>query len=132
VQIPGRAGSYPAVGIKVRSAEVFDHSPVPVPAEGEDITVTWDPAAEPGAIMSFSLRYAVSPSEGVLNQQLFCGFADDGTHTFPAAMLAGWRNSLLDTREVKATRLRYNEVTVDARTRVAFISTFSRPTPSPP
>lgn len=132
VQVPGRTGAYPPVNIRVRSAEVFDHSAIPVPADGEDIAVTWDPAPLPGAIMSFSLRYAVAPSEGLLNQQLFCAFADDGAHTIPWGLLAGWRNSILDTREVKATRMRYSEVTVDSRTQLAFISTFSRPTPTPP
>lgn len=132
VNIPGRLGTYPPFSIKVRTAEAFDHAAIPVPAEGEDIVLTWDPAAEPGAIMTFSLRYAVAPSAGLLNQQVFCGLVDDGTHTIPAGLLGGWRNSLLDTRATVVTRLRYTEAEVDPRTQLVLTSTFARPLLTPP
>lgn len=132
VIIPGRTGSYPPFNIKVRTAEAFDHAPIPVPGDGEDIVLTWDPATEPGALMTVSLRYAVAPSAGLLNQQVFCGLVDDGTHTISWGLLNGWRNSLLDTRATKFTRLRYAEEEVDTRTQLVFTSTFSRPLETPP
>lgn len=132
-QIPGNGGSYPPVNLKVRTAEEFTHAVVPVPEEGVNIDLTWDPTAEPGSIMSFSLRYVTSTSQtGLYNQQVFCALGDDGAHTIQAGLLDGWRTSQNDLREVKATRLRFAELQVDTRSKVAIVSTFSRPIPTPP
>lgn len=133
-QIPGNGTDYPPVNITVRTAESFTHDAVPVPVEvDENIDLVWTAAPEPGSLMSFSLRY-VSPGSttGLLNQQVFCGLADDGAHTIHSSLLAGWRNAQNGLRELKVTRLRYSDVTVDTRTMLHLISTFSVPTPTPP
>lgn len=133
MQVPGNGTTYPAVNVTVRTAEEFDHDPVIVPADGENLQLTWTAAPEPGSIMSFSLRYsAPGTNTGLLNQQVFCGLVDDGSHLIPAGLLAGWRTSVGDLRETKATRLRYSQVDVDTRSKIALISTFSRPIQPPP
>lgn len=134
VQIPGNGTDYPAVNITVRTAEEFTHDAVPVPADGDtNIDLVWSPAPEPGSIMSFSLRYVTPGSQtGLINQQVFCGLADDGAHTIHSSLLNGWRNAQDGLRDLKVTRLRYSEVTVDTRTKLNLVSTFSLPTPTPP
>ncbi len=133
MQIPGNGTNYPAVNVTVRTAEAFDHDPVTVPAEGENLELVWTPAPEPGSLMSFSLRYsAPGTNTGLLNQQVFCGLVDDGSHLIPAGLLGGWRNSVGDLRETEATRLRHTKLDVDTRTQVVLASTFSRPIQPPP
>jgi hypothetical protein len=133
MQIPGNGTNYPAVNVTVRTAEAFDHDPVTVPAEGENLELVWTPAPEPGSLMSFSLRYsAPGTNTGLLNQQVFCGLVDDGSHLISAGLLGGWRNSVGDLRETEATRLRHTKLDVDTRTQVVLASTFSRPIQPPP
>jgi hypothetical protein len=133
-QIPGNGTDYPAVNITVRTAESFTHDDVPVPeAADANIDLVWTAAPEPGSIMSFSLRYVTPGSTtGLVNQQVFCGLADDGAYTIHSSLLGGWRNAQNNLRELKVTRLRHSAVTVDTRTMLHLVSTFSRPTPTPP
>jgi hypothetical protein len=99
----------------------------------EDIDLVWTAAPEPGSVMSFSLRYlAPGSTSDLLNQQVFCALADDGAHTINSNLLGGWQNAQNGARELKVTRLRFADVTVDARTKLHLISTFSRPIPTPP
>lgn len=125
ITIPGAA--FPASAISVRTAEPFTHSAVGVPVADEPLSLTWTPATVAGSQMTFSLRYANSFSTTGLNEQVFCSFVDDGAATVPAAILGGWINALNAQRQTKATRIRSREVTVDARTRLSLLSTFSQP-----
>ncbi len=128
--IPGANQGFPGATIKVRTAEPFTHSTIPVPSSGVDINVTWDPpAAVPGSLMSFSLQYANAFSAGgtFANEQVFCAFTDDGTGTIPWGYLGGWRTSVGDFREVRARRLRFSTQMLDGRTELAVVATFTRP-----
>ncbi len=128
ITVPGAVPGFPGTTINVRTAEPFTHSVVPVLAAGEDIIITWDAPTEPGSLMSFSLQYANSTGSGTsANEQVFCAFTDDGSGTVGWGHLAGWRTSVGDFRQVRATRLRYNSKTLDSRTELAIVSTFTRP-----
>ena len=131
--IPGRASGFPASVIRVRTAEAFDHNVIPVAPEPDvDIDLTWDAPSEPGSIISFSLRYANSASNGLLNEQVLCVFDDDGAATIASSFLTGWRSAQDDIRATIVTRLRYSEVIIDDRTRVVAQSIFTRPLLAPP
>lgn len=125
VTIPGAA--FPASAISVRTAEPFTHSAPGVPAENEPLALTWTAAAVAGSQMTFSLRYANSFSTTGLNEQVYCSFLDDGAATVPAGVLGGWVNALNGQRQTKATRVRSRQISVDARTRLSLLSTFSQP-----
>jgi len=125
VVIPG--GTFPASAISVRTAEAFTHGAIGVPAENEALPLTWTPATVAGSQMTFSLRYANSFSTTGLNEQIFCSFVDDGAATVPPTVLGGWVNALNAQRQTRATRVRSREVTVDARTKLSLLSTFSQP-----
>jgi len=125
IVIPGAA--FPASAISMRTAEAFTHGAIGIPAEGQPLSLTWTPATVSGSQMTFSLRYANSVATAGLNEQVFCSFVDDGAATVPAIFLTGWVNALGEQRETRATRIRSREVTVDARTKLSLLSTFSQP-----
>lgn len=125
ITIPGAAGGFPASAITVRTAEAFTHGGVGVPGANTNLPLTWDPAPVPGSQMTFSLRYANLFATNQLNEQVFCSFIDDGSATIPAIYLSGWISAQNDLRESRVTRVRSNQVRVDARTLLAAISTFT-------
>ena len=128
LQVPGAPSGFPAITANVRTAEAFTHDPVTIPAEGQPLALRWTPAPQPGSLMTFALRYANSFStDQSPNEQVFCGFTDDGTGTIPAEYLDFWRNAPVASRSVRAIRLRVKEVVIDSRTRLAFVSTYGVP-----
>ncbi len=128
LQVPGSPSGFPAITSSVRTAEAFTHEPVTTPAEGQPLTLTWTPAPQSGSLMTFALRYANNFStDQSPNEQVFCGFTDDGSGTIPAEFLDFWRNAPVASRSVRAIRLRVKEVVIDSRTRLAFVSTYGLP-----
>lgn len=128
VMIPGETPGFPAASIFVRTAEAFTHDPVGVPATDSSQLVTWTPAPVAGSAMTVSLRYNNNLSVDTLpNEQVFCSFVDDGAASVPDRYLAGWRGALQNSRSTRFVRVRARQVDVDARTRVALLSTFARP-----
>lgn len=128
LQVPGAPSGFPAITANVRTAEAFTHEPVTPPADGQPLTLTWTPAPQPGSLMTFALRYANSFStDQQPNEQVFCGFTDDGSGTIPAEYVEFWRNAPVASRSVRAIRLRVKEVVIDSRTRLAFVSTYGVP-----
>ena len=123
---------FPESSISIRTAEAFTFEPVPVPAVNQPLTVTWTDNAEAGSMMHFSLRYANEFSTGVLNEQVVCVFADDGSGTIDGSFLSGWVNSVAGERQAVATRVRAREVQPAAKKRVTIISTFQSPPTSAP
>lgn len=128
LQVPGSAGGFPAVTANTRTAEAFTHDPVVLPATGQPLTLTWTPAPVPGSQMTFSLRYANAfAADQTPNEQIFCGFADDGSGTIRPDVLDFFRNAPAASRSVRAIRIRVKEVVIDSRTRLGFISTYGVP-----
>jgi hypothetical protein len=128
VAIPGATPGFPASGISVRTAEAFTHGAVGIPAADADLDLTWTAAPAAGAVMTFSLRYRNSFAADTLeNEQVFCSFVDDGAAIVPSAYLDGWRTAQSDKRSTRAVRVRSRQINVDARTRLAIISTFAQP-----
>jgi hypothetical protein len=135
VTVPGAAIGFPTAMMKTRTAEAFTHDPIVVPASASDITVSWTPAAPvSGSRMAVSLRYANAQSTGEVNEQIYCGFIDDGSGTVPAALTTGWINSLDGRRATRVTRFRAHEVIAGGgpNTRFTYISTFTLPLPAIP
>jgi hypothetical protein len=128
VTVPGASPGFPAASIFVRTAEPFTHDPVGVPAVNESQPIAWTPAPAAGSAMTMSLRYNNNFSIDTLpNEQVFCSFVDDGAASVPDRYLAGWRGALLNSRSTRFVRVRSRQTDVDARTRIALISTFARP-----
>lgn len=129
VTIPGSI-EFPGLTIRTRTAEVFTFVDPGAPVVGEPVNLTWRSPGAPGSTMVFFLRYANSIAPGgVPNEQIVCGFADDGSGTIDPSYLNGWQSAPPTSRAIAATRLRYNEIQVDSRTRVTIVSTFEIPTP---
>jgi len=130
--VPGSAGGFPAAIMRARTSEDFTHDPVPIPTAVQPIDLTWTAAPASGSRMIFSLRYANALSTGEVNEQIYCGFVDDGAGTVPSSLVAGWVNSLDGRRSVRATRFRFQEAFVGSNQRFTFISTFTLPLPPIP
>ncbi|MEY4007523.1 MAG: hypothetical protein RLZZ467_550 [Gemmatimonadota bacterium] len=126
--VPGAEDGFPAITSNIRTAEAFTHAPVEPPAEGQPLQLSWTAAPQPGSLMTFSLRYANAFSlDGTPNEQVFCGFTDDGSGTIRPEFLEFWRNAPATSRSVRVIRLRVKEVQIDSRTRLAFVSTYGVP-----
>lgn len=128
VVIPG--ATFPASAVSVRTAEPFAHGAIGIPAVDASLPLSWDAAVASGTYMTFSLRYFNGSGVVRLNEQIFCSFIDDGDATIPAAYLNGWRDAQDDLRATRVTRVRSREVSIDARTNLVLISSFSQPVPS--
>jgi hypothetical protein len=129
VQIPGSLTGFPGATVALRTAEAFTADSIGIPETStEDLTVTWTAAPAPGSLMTVSLRYGNSFGTGQLNEQIFCGFTDDGSATIRAPLLSGWRNAPQGLRETRIIRLRSKELQIDDRTTLTVISSFGRPT----
>ena len=103
--IPGAAGGFPARVVTVRTVEAFTPGGITVPASTtSDMTVTWSPPSEtPGTAMFYSFQFSAENS-GILDREIACVFADDGSGVVAATMLQGFRAS--DVRTVIAQRAR--------------------------
>jgi hypothetical protein len=130
ITVPGGTG-FPAAALAVRTAEDFTHDPVGVVPQGEDMTITWTAAPEPGSIMLVSLRYANELSSGEINQQVRCSFTDDGSATIPGFLLTGW-NATVGDQETVFTRMRTAQVELGGDARMMVLATFNRPLPPLP
>ena len=129
VQIPGSLTGFPAAMVSLRTAEAFTADSIGIPETStEDLQVTWTAAPVPGSLMTVSLRYGNTFSNGQLNEQIFCGFTDDGTGTIRAQLLSGWRNAAPGLREARIIRLRSKELAIDDRNTLTVISSFGLPT----
>ncbi len=126
--VPGESPGFPAASIFVRTAEAFTHDPVGVPGVDTAQAVTWTAAPLAGSAMTVSLRYNNNLSVDTLpNEQVFCSFVDDGSASVPDRYLAGWRGAPANSRSTRFVRVRSRQTDIDARTRIALISTFARP-----
>lgn len=132
IVVPGAAVGFPAVMLQSRTSEAFTHDLIPTPTAVAAIPFSWTPAPAPGSAMVLSLRYANSFSSGAVNEQIYCGFVDDGSATVPANLTTGWVNSLDGRREIRVTRLRTKTTLLDGGRRFTFISTFTLPLPAFP
>ena len=133
LQVPGSPAGFPAITSNVRTAEAFTHDSVVTPVAGQPMQLTWTPAPQSGSLMTFALRYANAFStDQTPNEQVFCGFTDDGSGTIPAEFIEFWRNAPVQSRSVRAIRLRVKEVVIDSRTRLAIVSTYGLPLLSSP
>lgn len=128
VQIPGSPTGFPAATVSLRTAEAFTAEPIGIPETStEDLELVWTAAPAPGSLMTVSLRYGNAFSNGQLNEQIFCGFTDDGAATIRAPLLNGWRNAAPGLRESRIIRLRSKELEIDGRNTLTVISSFGLP-----
>jgi hypothetical protein len=128
VQIPGSVTGFPAATVSLRTAEAFEIDPIELPDAGQDLSLRWTPAPVPGSLMTVSLRYGNAFTNGQLNEQVFCGFTDDGEATIRATVLEPYRNSAPGLRETRVIRLRSKELQIDDRNTLTVISSFGIPT----
>lgn len=119
---------FSASTIAVRTAEAFTLGPVGTTETNQNLTVEWTAPPEPGAFMQLALRYETETSQGGLNEQTVCMFADTGEGVIFAGNLVGWNNAMNDNREAVATRIRSRVVEVNSTKRLIAISTFTVPT----
>ena len=132
ITVPGAPVGFPTAMMKTRTSEVFTHDPIAVPATVAPINLTWTPAPQPGSSMIFSLRYANAQAAGEVNEQIYCGFVDDGSATIPANLTVGWVTSLDGRRASRATRFRSTTMLLESNRRFTYISTFTLPVPPIP
>ncbi|MBW7935132.1 MAG: hypothetical protein H3C62_16290 [Gemmatimonadaceae bacterium] len=126
VVVPGRAGGYPAVSFKAKTAEVLtvvDFGEVPV---GPRLDLHWNPGHDANGTVAFAFRYGALAAD-TLNTQISCQFRDDGTDSIPSKYIASWASA--KTKSWVATRVRTHVVPVAGSGFFDFISTFDVPTP---
>ncbi|MEY4608968.1 MAG: hypothetical protein RL625_1185 [Gemmatimonadota bacterium] len=128
VQIPGSTTGFPAATVALRTAEAFTADSVRIPEGDQDLALSWTAAPVAGSLMTVSLRYGNAFSNGQLNEQVFCGFTDDGAGTIRAALLIGWRTAAPTLRETRIIRLRSKELQIDPQNTLTVISSFGIPT----
>ena len=128
VEIPGSPTGFPAATVILRTAEAFTADSIGIPETAEaNLPLAWTAAPVSGSLMTVALRYGNAFSNGQLNEQVFCGFADDGSATIRAELLTGWRNAAPGLRESRMIRLRSRELEIDDRTTLTVLSSFARP-----
>jgi len=132
ITVPGAPVGFPSVVTKTRTSEAFTHDPIAIPTTASPITFTWTAAPQPGSTMILSLRYANATSTGGVNEQIYCGFIDDGSGTIPASLTDGWVNALDGRRDTRASRYRQQLIQINANQRFTFISLFTQPLPPLP
>jgi hypothetical protein len=131
VTVPGATPGFPAFTLKTKTAESFTFTAPTVPATGQDLQLTWTPAASaPGSAMIFSLRYAGNGSS-TLNEQVFCVLQDDGSHIVPDNQLRLWRLATNGLRESVAIRFR-STIVRNGAALLQVRSRFDVPTPATP
>ena len=94
--IPGAPGGFPARVVMVQTVPPFTPAAVTLPAStSSDLTVTWTPAStSTTTAMFYSFRFA-SENSGIIDREIACVFADDGSGVVPASTLTGFRDSEL-------------------------------------
>ncbi|MFL5576475.1 MAG: hypothetical protein ACJ79S_10955 [Gemmatimonadaceae bacterium] len=111
LRVPGDAAGFPATTVTIETVKPFDFQPIPEPAVGGDVDVTWSGGGSVSSAMVLSLRYQ-SQAQSAVQSQVICILVDDGTHTIPAEVLGEWRNPLTKNRSAAATRLRTSAATL--------------------
>ena len=93
VTIPGAAGGFPARTISAPTAPAFTPGDITLPAlETDNMTVTWEPAPTiVGTAMFYSFKY--STTGAIIDKEIACVFADDGSGVVSSAALAEYRAS---------------------------------------
>ena len=125
--IPGTVGGFPAMTVRVRTAEPFTFTPVGNPPDGQPLTINWSAATVPGSVIVFYLRFSNTSTDIEPNTQLRCVFIDDGTAQVDATLADVWADSDPVSRQVAVERIRQTTVEFDARTKVTLLSYFDRP-----
>jgi hypothetical protein len=104
--VPGATNGFPASSITVRTVEPYQMSTVPADiAEGQALTLTWDPAGDTDSRIDIAFLYATTPG-GPLAEQLYCSLVDDGGFVVPAANLNGFRAAAGSARQFASRRWR--------------------------
>ena len=86
VTIPGAAGGFPPRVLSINTVTDFEPVPVTLPTTGSDLEVRWAPGApNSGTAMFYSFRY--STGGDLLDREIACVFADDGTGLVSATLL---------------------------------------------
>jgi len=99
----------------------------PAPAANQPMTVTWQPATEPGSVMVVSLRYNSTPGATQPDLEIACAFEDDGSGTISSTLANGWGAAQPGTQEFAFIRVRERIVEFDDRTRARVRSIFEYP-----
>lgn len=127
VSIPGATGGFEPMAIRSRLAEPFTANPLPEYVENQPMTVTWQPATEPGSVMVVSLRYNSTPGATQPDLEIACAFEDDGSGTISSTLANGWGAAQPGTQEFAFIRVRERIVEFDDRTRARVRSIFEYP-----
>lgn len=107
IVVPGASGGFPAASVTVAALAppVFDV--VSVPAEGEPLELTWEPAGTSITRMRIALRY--TPAAGGAAEEVVCQVPDAGSFSIPDAFLGGWRAAAEESRSGIGSRWRSEE-----------------------
>lgn len=125
--IPGALGGFPALQMRVRTAEAFTVTPPDTAARLTPMNLTWTPPPAAGARMYISLRFGSNNVATVPDRQYFCDVADDGSHTIPGPQADAFRDSPYEARSIFFSRARTSSVTIDDITRAYLLSTYDQP-----
>lgn len=124
--VPGASPGFPSWTIRAKTAEAFEPSDVPIPAEPTELQLNWSPLATgPNSRMTVSLLYF---TEGGEREQIYCELNDDGEYRIDADIAEGWRIGQAEGREAIFTRWRITGEAV-AGSALLVLSTFQVPTP---
>jgi len=130
VDIPGSLDGFPAVSVRVRTAEPYVFDPLVTPADGAPLAMTWTAAPAPGSLMLVYMRFSSLSTSDIPNTEIRCAFTDDGSGSLIPGFTSAWFNSPLASRSVVTQRARLTTAVVDSKTKVLLVSFFDRPLPA--
>ena len=84
----GNSSGFPAASISLQTAEAFTMPQAVFAPSGQDLQLSWTPAATSGSVMNVTISYPVANSA----QQIYCQFVDDGAASIPASFFSAFPN----------------------------------------
>lgn len=113
VTMPGSGDGFPPIAGSVKLAEPVELGPVELPADGGDLTVTWNGTNDPSAAIILQLKYPNPVNTTFANEQVYCALRDDGSVVLPGGLLNPFRVATTK-RSLTVTRWRTNYVPTSA------------------
>jgi len=126
IAVSGHSAGFPPALIRAQLGEPYQLDTVPTSPGEVALTIEWDAAPEAGArmivVLPFSSIVPPHPNPGI-NSAIYCSFPDTGVAIVPSNVMAYWRATYAEHREVYSSRVRFARVDLGPKTRLHVVST---------
>ena len=121
VTIPGATNAFHAFSFTFVNADSLKLGPLEASADSvHDMPIVWNPQI--GAAASVVVQLQFGPSSSTINEQIFCQFTDNGSHSVQATLANKWRAA--NARRVHAYRF-LTTFNNDGTDEVGVVSTYA-------